>query len=362
LKSCNATTIEYLHSSLNFFIDPSLSLDHIFDFFSTHFFIKKNQEASDVIANVYITRDNSLFSQINFEQGEDIYLRKSTSEFFTILGKRVMTNGIEYIKCMKTETLIAFDSINKKINISTQSTETEQDELVFIEFIRDLILKNEENHGVVVLHATSAYKDSNASLIIGPKGAGKSTTLLELVTKLNYKFMSGDKTFLWVEEGQLLAAGWPDYPHLGLGTLSKYPNFVEKFGLTEQIEAAKDNLWSTDHKMAIDPKFFKEVLPFTEPGSVSSVGSMIYPNLYPTEECFMEHVVDHIDLMVPHIERIFTSDNKLWNHFIQPKNQVELKVMTNNCLKVASQIPGVVVKGTGILEKGQLSFDKGVVL
>lgn len=361
MKSYNITTIEYLHSSLNFFIDPSLSLDHIFDFFSTHFFIRKDKIADNGIANVYVTRDNSLFSRINFEQGEDIYLRKSASDFFTIPGKRVIANGIEYIKCTKTETLIAFDSINKKINISTQSTETEQDELVFIEFIRDLILKNEENHGVVVLHATSAYKDGNASLIIGPKGAGKSTTLLELVNKLNYKFMSGDKTFLWVEEGKLLAAGWPDYPHLGLGTLSKYPNFVEKFGLSEQIEAAKDNLWSTEHKMAVDPNFFKEVLPFTEPGLVSTVGGMIYPNLYPTEECFVEHVAEHIDLMVPHIERIFNSDSKLWNHFIKPKNQQELKVMTNHCLKIANQIPSLVVKGSGVLERDQLSFE-GVVL
>lgn len=362
MKSYNIVTLQYLHSNLNFFIDPELSLDHIFDFFSTHFLIKNDCVADNVIANVYVTRDDSMFSQINFARGEDIYLRKSASNFFTIPGRRVMKAGIEYIKCVKTGTFIAFDPTNKKITISVKSTETEQDELIFIELIRDLILKNEENHGVVVLHATSAYKNGNASMIIGPKGAGKSTTLLELVSKLDYQFMSGDKTFLWVEDGQLLAAGWPDYPHLGLGTLSKYPKFVEQFRLSEQIEAAKNTLWSTDHKMAVDPKFFNQVIQFTKPGLIATVGSMIYPTLYPSNECSVKHIFEHVDLMVPHIERIFSPDNKKWNHFIESKNQQELQEMINICLKAARKIPAFIIEGSGILRDDQSLFDKGVVL
>ena len=358
----NKNSIKYLHSNINFFIDSSLSLDHIFDFFSTHFLIEKDKTSKKAIADIYITREDSAFSNINFEKGEDIYLRKSASDFFTIPAKRLTKHGIEYIKCTKTGTLLAFDTSNNQINISTQSTETEQDELVFIELIRDLILKNEENHGVVVLHATSAYKNGSASLIIGPKGAGKSTTLLELVSKLDYKFMSGDKTFLWIENDELCAAGWPDYPHLGLGTLSKYTEFIDKFDLSDKIESAKDNLWSTDHKMAIDPKFFKEVLPFIEQGLVSTVGSIIYPNLYPADKCEVENVAEHIDLMMPHIERIFTPNHQLWNHFVEPKNQAELTAMINDCLKKASQIPALVIKGSGILEKKQLEFEKGVTL
>ncbi|WP_461202894.1 hypothetical protein [Anoxybacillus sp. TBDG-1] len=362
MKEYNTVTLHYLHSKLAFFIEPTLSLDRVFDFFSTHFFIKKDQVDENVIANVYVTRDFSMFSEIDFDGGEEIYIRKSASDFFTIPGKRVFVEGIEYIKCVKTGTLIAFDSIKNKITISTKTTDTVQEELLFIELIRDLILKNEENHGVVVLHATSAYKDGKASLIIGSKGAGKSTTLLELVSKFDYQHMSGDKTFLWVENGQLLASGWPDYPHLGLGTLSKYPKFIERLGLAEKIKAAKDNLWSTEHKMAVDPKLFKEVIPFTKQGLVAPVGSMIYPHLYPTEQCDIKPISEHVDLMTPHIERIFIPGQKTWNHFIEPRNQAELEEMINKCLQAASKIPGYVIRGSGILENVQLLSNKGAVL
>lgn len=37
----NIVSLAYLHSKINFFIEPSLSLDHVFDFFSTHFFINR---------------------------------------------------------------------------------------------------------------------------------------------------------------------------------------------------------------------------------------------------------------------------------------------------------------------------------
>jgi ABC-type lipoprotein export system ATPase subunit len=54
-----------------------------------------------------------------------------------------------------------------------------------------LVLRQKENNGVVILHATCAFKNNQASIIIGSKGAGKSTTLLEFVQKSDYKFMSG---------------------------------------------------------------------------------------------------------------------------------------------------------------------------
>lgn len=206
-----------------------------------------------------MTHNKEEFQTIDFNNGEDIYIRKSATDYFTIPCKRVTVEGIEYVKCTKTDTILSFDKENKKIIISTQLQNAEQDELVLIEFIRDLVLKNEENHGVAVVHATSALKDDKATLIIGSKGKGKSTLLLELVSKHGYKLISGDKTFLWMEDGKLRASGWPDYPHLGLGTLSKYPEFVEHFGLSNKIESVKENLWSTEHKMAIDPVFLRRL-------------------------------------------------------------------------------------------------------
>ncbi|MCL6451613.1 MAG: hypothetical protein K6T75_10010, partial [Acetobacteraceae bacterium] len=62
-----------------------------------------------------------------------------------------------------------------------------------------------------------------AVLVIGGKGAGKSTVLLDLVTRPGWRFLSGDKVFLETGEAGVLAHGWPDYPHLGHATVMRHP-------------------------------------------------------------------------------------------------------------------------------------------
>lgn len=345
-------TLQFLHSKLGILVEEPLSIDRILAFFGMHFVIRDGLD-EDVTATLHVTRDGSRFAGVDFGAGESIYIRKSASEFFTIPGRRVTADGTEYILCPKTATRIALDPASRSITVATESTASEQDEIVLIELIRDVVLKNEENHGVVVLHATCAYKDGEACLIVGPKGAGKSTMLLELVSRFGYRFMSGDKTFLWVQDGRLLASGWPDYPHLGLGTLSKYPQFVERFKLAERIESAGESLWSTEHKIALDPAFFQSVLPFTEPGLVSPVGRILYPNLFPADECHVTRLSDHTPLMTPHIERIFAPGQSTWNRFIPQKNPGGLEAMTAACVQAANRLRAFEVRGSGVLAAGQ---------
>ncbi|WP_240479716.1 hypothetical protein [Paenibacillus wynnii] len=279
-----------------------------------------------------------------------MYLRMSASEFFTIPGIRVNKDGKEFIFCTKSQTILVFDRQKRDILICTQEVDVRHEELVYIELIRDLILKNEENHGVTVLHAACAYKNDQATLIIGPKGAGKSTMLLELVSNNGYLFMSGDKTFLWAEQGKIMASGWPDYPHLGLGTLSKHPELVSAFHLSDRIAAAEDDLWSTDHKMAFDPKLFKRIIPHASKGVVCSVGQFLYPRLYPSEVCTAMPIHNDKSLMEAHLERIFGTGEPLWNNFIEPGNASELEDMIWRCLDMASEIPAFQITGSNGLQ------------
>ncbi|WP_349304934.1 hypothetical protein [Paenibacillus sp. Marseille-Q4541] len=353
-------TMSFLHSKLTFYVEDSLSLDSIFDFFSTHFVIK-NEPSDSVLASITVTRNNDNFKEIDFSSGEDVFLRKSASDFFTIPAKRVILEGIQYLKCLKTNTYIAMNSNKSTILISIQGEDVRAEELVFIELIRDLVLKNEENHGVVVLHATCSYKEGKANLIIGPKGAGKSTTLLEIVSKFGHQFMSGDKTFLWVENGQLYASGWPDYPHLGLGTLSKYPEFIGKFGLSEEINDAKETLWSTDHKRAVPPDVFKSMISHVPAGFTSLVGGFLYPKLEPDKETELTPLENHVSSMVPHIERAFGDNGhaKYWNDFVKPQNLEQIKNMIEQCKMVASKLPAFTITGSGILTSFN-ALDEGV--
>lgn len=157
--------------------------------------------------------------------------------------------------------------------------------MVLIEFIRDLVLKNEENYGVVVVYVISVLKDDKVIFIIGLKGKGKLILLLELVSKYGYKFISGDKIFFWMEDGKLWVLGWLDYFYLGFGIFFKYLEFVEYFGFFNKIELVKENFWLIEYKMVIDLVFFKKVIFFVESGILFMVECMIYFDLFFLIEC-----------------------------------------------------------------------------
>jgi hypothetical protein len=193
-------------------------------------------------------------------------------------------------------------------------------------------------------------KNESAALIVGPKGAGKTTTLLELVCKFDFEFMSGDKTFIWVEDGKFMAAGWPDYPHLGIGTLFKYPKLMEKLQLSDPSELSQGDMWSTKEKIVVDPRVFREIIPHTAQGTVCPVGSFIYPYLYPSDTCNIVPMEDHANLMAEHIERVFEVGIRQWNQFVQPKNMKSPVKTVQLCIDSARKIPAYQITGSGYLD------------
>lgn len=80
------------------------------------------------------------------------------------------------------------------------------------------------------------------------------------------------------------------------------------------------------------------------------VECMIYPDLFPSTECRINQVSNHGELIVPHIERIFTKENTMWNHFICPVHQNELERKINQCIELAGKFSAFEVSGSGILE------------
>lgn len=345
-----AYVMEFLHSRLNILLESPYSLERVFSFFESHFTIRENVSDEHAITTIVFTQDLTMFEDVDFTDGNDFYIRKSASPFFTIPGKKIERNGREYIYCVKTGSLLALDTKQKRITVMMNGQDPIQEELLLIELIRDLVLKNEENNGVMVVHATCAYKDGESMLIVGPKGAGKSTTLLEFITKFGYLFMSGDKTFLWIENGQLLSSGWPDYPHLGLGTLSKYPELVSAFALQEKIQSAQGDLWSTEHKMAFDFHTFQKIIPHAPKSVISPVGCIIYPQLFASNSCSLEKTLDHVSKLTPHIERMFDKDSVSWNSFILPKNEEKLAQMGQLCVEWITHIPAYELKGSGCIQ------------
>ncbi|WP_127572669.1 hypothetical protein [Paenibacillus xylaniclasticus] len=350
-QSFQQVTLRYLHTELEFRIEDGVSLEPVFEFFGTHFEVGRGQASDHPLAVIQVIRDGSQFDHITWEQGDEVYIRKSTSSFFTIRARRIGIGETEYFRCDETGICIAMDKGQRTIIITGALEGSERENLVLIELIRDLVLKNEENYGVVVVHATCAYRDDEASIIVGQKGAGKSTTLLELVHRFHFLFMSGDKTLVWADGGKLYASGWPDYPHLGLGTMSKYSQLVEIYNLADSIAAAQETIWSGEHKIAASPDVFKTVIPMTESGLTCPIGRIVYPQLYQSERCEARPVTDHIGRLIPHVERMFSEGAVLWNSYVEPSTDEAYSLALRSCLELLGELPAVMVEGSGVIKE-----------
>lgn len=102
-----------------------------------------------------------------------------------------------------------------------------------IEFFRYYLLALEAAKGSLILHATGVENSATGNIvaICGVKGAGKTSTMLNLTASGAFRYFSGDKLLVDIRDGGLRVRGWPDYPHVGAGSLRQHPEFCRKIGL-----------------------------------------------------------------------------------------------------------------------------------
>ncbi|MEO7196570.1 MAG: hypothetical protein ABIZ05_17430 [Pseudonocardiaceae bacterium] len=86
---------------------------------------------------------------------------------------------------------------------------------------RELIRAQLEADGWAIMHASATVRDNDATLSLGPKGAGKTTTALLLATQSHqlqgHQLLANDRVFLHPATRALLP--WPAAAALGLGLL-----------------------------------------------------------------------------------------------------------------------------------------------
>lgn len=247
---------------------------------------------------------------------EDVHLRKSASEFFTVPARRAEVDGREYLECTRTGTRFLVDRAARTIDVTLGAG----GHMDLVELVRDLVLKHQENSGSAVLHASAAYRDGEVVLITGAKGAGKSTVLLELVERFGFQVLSGDKTVLHeLPGGSVVAAGWPDYPHLGYGTVAKYPGLREIAGIGDDYVPAQGQAFSPVGKFAVDPQPFRARFPTAPVGVRAPVAAVLYPAIGPGERTVVEPLTgsraENAEALRAHVESAFDGAHACWHHY-----------------------------------------------
>lgn len=306
-------------------------------FLGTHFRV----EEVDSSSNPLVTLDVRHLGEPVADDGtwEQIFVRKSASEFFTIPALRKTSGDVESVYCTKTSTRFDFNTSRGTVDVFVGGA----GQLDLVELIRDLVLKDQENRGAAVLHGTAAERDGRAVLITGLKGAGKSTVLLELVEHHGYRVMSGDKTLAVRDaDGQTVLAGWPDYPHLGYATIVKYPGLKDIAGLSDEFIPEPGFEFSPVGKFAVNPAGFRERFPSARRGLEAPAEVILFPGIGAAAETTFEAVTGPEEVLrrLRELdESPFTGKHAGWTSFIRSHREahaVERDTMLNDLSAAAA--------------------------
>lgn len=318
-------------------------------FLETHFTAEPGRPDADepTLARIVVTsaRDQGGAAvPVPGASAEEIYVRKSASDFFTVPARRGLSGGVEILECSRTGTRMAFDRATGTVRVALGDGGA----MDLVELIRDLVLKAEENAGAAVLHATAAVRDGQAVLVAGSKGAGKSTVLLELVEHFGYQIMSGDKTIAALADQGLYATGWPDYPHLGYGTIAKYPGLREIAGIGADYVPAPEQAFSPFGKFAVDPAGFRRRFPGAPRGLRAPIAAIVYPAIGPGDATVLAPAAHDTATVRATLESAFDGANAFWNHFLDD-GRAEQGEAVDRVLAAIAGLPAFALTGPGDL-------------
>lgn len=310
-------TLAFRGSALTLSLHDGAAIDSALEFLASHFSWTGETYISDPVADVHVyPAGTPLSGWPENVAWEDIFVRKSASPFFTIPATRARIERDEYVDCVATGTSMAFHPAQGRIDVALPAAGY----LDFVERVRDLVLKDQENRGVLVLHATSAERDGSLAVISGSKGAGKSTILLELVEHFGFRVVAGDTTLAFVDEsGDVILTGWPDYPHLGFGTIDRYPGLLRIAGIPDDYVPATEQVFSPLGKFAVDFTGFRVRFPGAARGFHSQPAEIILPNIGPGETTEVRDiggsVGDRRRLLNANLESAFAGAHAGWQSF-----------------------------------------------
>jgi hypothetical protein len=218
---------------------------------------------------------------------ERTVIRRSTAAEFSfdahvtdIGDRRLYVNRVTYLDTPRD----ARSDPRFELRVTGDST------IQVIDFLRDLVIRNQESLGTVVLHASGATDGRSALVVAGPKGAGKTTTLLSVLRRPGWSYFTGDKLFCRpLPGGGVDVYPWRDYPYVGVGTILADPRLAKL--VREQVDPELDQRAPT-RKVLFDPDMFEEWLGSPFSATPRPLAAILLPRVRPGEALRSRRVDD----------------------------------------------------------------------
>ena len=258
---------------------------------------------------------------------EPFILRRSTAAIFNLEVKRgTSANGLKLAWDEQRQVGYAIDTATACVDLYG-SLETAFIHL--IELVRYYGLLVEQARGAVVLHSAAVRLRGSDEIvaIVGAKGAGKTTTMLSLVASGEYDYFSGDKLLLDSVNGGLRARGWPDYPHIGIGTLRNHPDLARR--LEVGMESDDGQPLPDQHKVLLEPARFLAAIG-RPTAAVGRLSRIVLPRIHEGDQ------IQYKALEFTEKQTIPVSDMFEWPHQFLTSTWHGLPCATNS---YAAQVP-----------------------
>jgi hypothetical protein len=116
------------------------------------------------------------------------------------------------------------------------------------------------HHGAIYAHTAALVHRGVGVLIAGPKGAGKTTALLSVLSMLGGDFVTNDRLLLSRDRAALTGYAWPMHLRVGTGTLHTVPGMTT-FLPSQVPPPPADAPTNPTAKIEIEPEELRRWLP-----------------------------------------------------------------------------------------------------
>lgn len=226
------------------------------------------------------------------------------------------------------------------VRITTTST------IQVIDFVRDLVIRDQESRGTVVLHASGATDGRSALVVAGPKGAGKTTTLLSVLRHPGWSYFTGDKLFCLLRaDGGVDVYPWRDYPYVGVGTILAQPALAD--WVRRDAAPDLDNRPQTD-KLLLDPDKFEAWLGSPFSAAPRPLAGILLPRVRPGEPLRTRAVVEEeerLSVLRTIIDRQADTTFFRWQSYLVPDYEAFFQGLAD-LHEALTGIPMIRVEGT----------------
>jgi hypothetical protein len=204
---------------------------------------------------------------------QTVTIRSSSAKSFNLVGRAGdLEDGSRIVVDDDSRTAYRFDGSDDRVEIYW----SESSRIHLFELTRYTALLVEEASATALLHASAASDNHGCHLAVGAKGAGKTTLLFHLVQDHGLRHFSGDKVLLSMAAGSARVRGWPDYPHIGIGTFSRFPGLARACGVSLVDDHGAPR--PASEKELVDPARLRAAVRLDD-GAPAPVRTILFPRV-----------------------------------------------------------------------------------